>query len=60
MPEKLLPGRSLGKTLKSLQIADFIITENIHLAGSKLSEHAHENAAFCFVLEGRPISLPVM
>lgn len=52
MFEKLSPGCSLGKTLKSLEVADFIITENMHLAGSKLSEHAHENAVFCFVLEG--------
>jgi hypothetical protein len=25
MPERLLPGRSLGKTLKCLEIADFIM-----------------------------------
>lgn len=52
MVKKLLPGRSLGKTLKSVAVAEFIVTENIHLAGSKISEHAHENAHFCFVLEG--------
>src|SRR5437763_6062174 len=52
MFEKLSPGCSLGKTLKSLEVAGFIITENIHLAYSKLPEHAHENATFCFVLEG--------
>jgi AraC family transcriptional regulator len=52
MFKKLLPGHSLGKTLKSLEIAEFIITENIHMAGSKISEHSHENAHFCFVLEG--------
>ncbi|MGC2236168.1 MAG: AraC family transcriptional regulator [Pyrinomonadaceae bacterium] len=52
MAEKLLPGRSHGKTIKSLEIAEFIITENIHLANTKLSEHSHENAHFCFVLQG--------
>lgn len=52
MFEKLLPGCSHGKTLKSLEIAEFIITENVHRAGSKISEHAHENAHFCFVLQG--------
>jgi AraC family transcriptional regulator len=52
MFEKLLPGCSHGKTLKSLEVAEFIITENIHPAGGEISEHAHENAHFCFVLQG--------
>jgi len=52
MAEKLLPGRSHGKTIKSLEIAEFIITENIHRANTRLSEHSHENAHFCFVLQG--------
>ena len=52
MFEKLLPGCSHGKTLKSLEVAEFIISENVHPAGSKISEHAHENAHFCFVLQG--------
>lgn len=52
MFEKLLPGCSHGKTLKSLEVAEFIITENLHMASSKISEHAHENAHFCFVLQG--------
>lgn len=52
MFEKLSPGCSHGKTLKSLEVAEFIITENVHLAGSRISEHAHENAHFCFVLQG--------
>lgn len=52
MFEKLSPGCSRGRTLKSLEVAEFIITENVHRAGSKLPEHAHENAHFCFVLQG--------
>jgi AraC family transcriptional regulator len=52
MAEKLSPGRSHGKTVKSLEIAEFIITENIHRANTNLSEHSHENAHFCFVLQG--------
>lgn len=52
MFEKLPPGCSHGKTLKSLEVAGFIITENVHPAGGQISEHAHENAHFCFVLQG--------
>jgi AraC family transcriptional regulator len=52
MFKKLLPGCSHGKTLKSLEVAGFIITENIHPAGGQIAEHAHENAHFCFVLQG--------
>lgn len=52
MVEMLAPGCSRGKVLKSLEIADFIITENLHPANTALSEHSHENAHFCFVLEG--------
>lgn len=52
MAEKLLPGCSHGKTIKTLEVAEFIITENIHPANTQLSEHSHENAHFCFVLQG--------
>lgn len=33
-------------------MSDFILTEINHPAKSKISDHAHENAHFCFVLEG--------
>lgn len=52
MFEKLSPGCTHGKTLRSLEVAEFIITENVHPAGGEISEHAHENAHFCFVLQG--------
>lgn len=52
MADRLLPGCSHGKVVKRLEIAEFIITENIHPANTELSEHSHENAHFCFVLQG--------
>ena len=48
----LAPGCSNGKVLKSGDRAGFIMTEVAYSAESRLSEHAHENAHFCFVLQG--------
>jgi len=52
MLETLSPGCSHGQILKSLAASDFILTEINHPAKSKISDHAHENAHFCFVLDG--------
>jgi AraC family transcriptional regulator len=52
MFKKLGPGCSNGKVLKSLDTSGFIMTEVAYSAKSGLSEHSHENAHFCFVLQG--------
>jgi AraC family transcriptional regulator len=52
MFNKLGPGCSNGKVLKSLDTAGFVMNEIAYPAKSRLSEHSHENAHFCFVLQG--------
>jgi AraC family transcriptional regulator len=52
MLKKLEPGCSNGKVLKSFDTAGFIMTEIAYSAGGGLAEHYHENAHFCFVLQG--------
>lgn len=52
MFNKLGLGCSNGKILKSLDTAGFVMTEIAYSAESRLSEHSHENAHFCFVLQG--------
>lgn len=52
MLKKLAPGCSYGKVLKSFDTAGFIMTEVAYAARGTLSEHSHENAIFCFVLQG--------
>lgn len=52
MLKKLAPGCSYGKVLKSFDTAGFIMTEVAYEARGRLSEHSHENAIFCFVLQG--------
>lgn len=52
MLKKLEPGCSHGKVLKSFDTAGFIMSEIAYSAKGKLSEHSHQNAHFCFVLQG--------
>jgi AraC family transcriptional regulator len=52
MINKLGLGCSNGKILKSLATAGLVMTEIAYSAKSRLSEHYHENAHFCFVLQG--------
>lgn len=52
MLKKLAPGCSNGKILKSSNAAGFIMNEIAYSAESRLSEHSHENAIYCFVLQG--------
>jgi AraC family transcriptional regulator len=52
MVDKLEPGRSHGKVLKSFDTDGLIMTEIVYSARSRLSEHSHEYAHFCFVLAG--------
>jgi AraC family transcriptional regulator len=53
MFKNLAPGCSNGKILKSFETAGFIMTEVAYSPLSSLSPHAHENAHFCFVVQGR-------
>jgi AraC family transcriptional regulator len=50
--EKLQPGRLHGRPTKSVHVADLILSESLHEAGSTVPRHAHENSYFCFVLQG--------
>lgn len=52
MIERLQPGCLHGRTIKSLRVSDFILTETSYDARARLPRHAHENSYFCFVLEG--------
>jgi AraC family transcriptional regulator len=52
MLKKLGPGCSNGEVLKSFETSGFIMTEIAYSAHSWLSEHFHENAHYCFVLQG--------
>jgi AraC family transcriptional regulator len=52
MFKKLGPGCSNGKVLKSFDTSGFIMTKIAYPARSRLLEHSHENAHFCFVLQG--------
>ena len=50
--ERLRPGRLHGRVIRSLRVAEFILTESSYDANSRLPLHAHENSYFCFVLQG--------
>ena len=52
MVERLPSGRFHGRVIKTLEVSEFILTEAVHEAGSRLPPHAHENSYFCFVLQG--------
>ena len=52
MLKKLQPGTFHGRAIKSLRVADFILTESAHEANSSLPRHAHENSYFCLALQG--------
>lgn len=52
MIKKLSPGCSMGKILKSCNTAGFTMNEIAYSAKSRLIEHSHENAHYCFVLRG--------
>lgn len=52
MLKTLEPGCSHGKVLKRFDTAGFLMSEIAYAARGRLSEHSHENAHFCFVLQG--------
>jgi AraC family transcriptional regulator len=52
MTAKILRGRFFGRTLERRELADLVLIESRHAAGSRLSRHAHEHAYFCVNLEG--------
>lgn len=50
--EKRPAGCLYGRIVKNLEVSGFVLTETAHLSGSRYPLHAHENAYFCFVLQG--------
>jgi AraC family transcriptional regulator len=50
--ERRRPGALHGHVIKSLGVADFILTEAAFEPHSRLPRHAHENSYFCFGLRG--------
>src|SRR6267143_216087 len=50
---KQLSGSSYGDILGNTSIAGFTLTETAYLPGLTLPKHSHEQAYFCFVLQGR-------
>jgi AraC family transcriptional regulator len=49
---RLGPGCSNGDVRKRVETGGFIMSEVAYDSGSSLTEHAHENAHFCFVVRG--------
>jgi AraC family transcriptional regulator len=49
---RLGPGCSNGNVRKRVETGGFIMSEVGYDSGSRLTEHAHENAHFCFVIRG--------
>lgn len=41
------------RVLRTFDASGFVLTEKVFPARGRLEEHAHENAHFCFVVEGR-------
>lgn len=52
MLRRLGPGRSNGNILRNFDSAGIILNEIEYAAMTNLLSHSHENAHFCFVLEG--------
>src|SRR5713101_4382094 len=47
MPTQLRSGRFYGRTLRNRRIADLVLVDSFHPAGSRLPRHSHERAYFC-------------
>ncbi|HYR29475.1 MAG TPA: AraC family ligand binding domain-containing protein, partial [Thermoanaerobaculia bacterium] len=41
------------RVLRTVDASGFVLTEKLFPARGRLAEHAHDNAHFCFVVEGR-------
>src|SRR5215471_7326116 len=52
MVEKLSHGHLHGRVIKTLKVADFVLSEIAYDACCKLPPHAHESSYFCFVQQG--------
>lgn len=51
--ERLLPyGHLYGKILRRNEAAGFVLLESAYAPGLKVPLHSHEQAGFCFVLQG--------
>jgi AraC family transcriptional regulator len=46
------PGPATRRTLRTVRVPGFTLTEGIHPAGSALPWHSHETPTICFVLRG--------
>lgn len=44
---------SAERVLRTFDASGFVLTEKLFAARGRLAEHAHENAHFCFVVDGR-------
>ena len=49
---KLSSGCYFGKTLRECRVTELLLTETAYVPNSRLQEHSHEVAYFCFVLQG--------
>lgn len=51
--ERILPyGHLYGKVLRRSEAAGFVLLESVYAPGLKVPLHSHEQAGFCFVLQG--------
>ncbi len=53
MELELQRGQFYGRVSRSREVAAVTLTETRYASGSKLPQHSHERAYFCFVLQGR-------
>lgn len=52
MELKIPHGHFSGTALKSVRTANLVLVESLYLPNFQLAKHSHENACFCFVIEG--------
>ncbi len=52
MSVQLPPGRYYGETLRNRKIASFELSERVYSPGYQTPKHTHNQALFCFVMEG--------
>lgn len=52
MSMPLLPGHLFGESLRSRQVANFMMSERCYQPHYAIPRHSHNQALFCFVLQG--------
>jgi AraC family transcriptional regulator len=50
--DQLPSGHFFGHLLRSLRVADFLLSETRYPAGARLPRHCHEGAYFCLIRKG--------